>query len=64
VSDFGFGLPTRRCRQWPRAELGPDAEQRAVHSLREDLASGRWDERNIDLVALDAAELDLRLLVT
>src|SRR5260370_20090318 len=65
---------------WPRAEahleenvrrgisvwarVGPDAEQRAVHSLRNDLASGRWAERNRDLVALDAAELGLRLLVT
>jgi hypothetical protein len=46
------------------ARVGPDAEQRAVRSLREDLASGRWAERNRDLLALDAAELGLRLLVT
>jgi SAM-dependent methyltransferase len=46
------------------ARVGPDAEQRAVRSLRDDLASGRWAERNRDLVALDAAELGLRLLVT
>lgn len=46
---------------WPK--LGPDVEQRAVRSLREDLASGRWAERNLDLVDLDAAELGLRLLV-
>ncbi|MFE2586597.1 MerR family transcriptional regulator [Streptomyces sp. NPDC059378] len=46
---------------WTR--VGPQAERRAVHSLREDLASGRWAERNRDLVALDAAELGLRLLV-
>jgi len=46
------------------ARVGPDVEQRAVRSLREDLASGRWAERNRDLVALDAAELGLRLLVT
>lgn len=46
------------------ARVGPDAEQRAVRSLRADLASGRWAERNRDLVALDAAELGLRLLVT
>ena len=26
--------------------LGPDVEQRAVNSLRDDLASGRWAERN------------------
>jgi SAM-dependent methyltransferase len=46
------------------ARVGPEAERRAVSSLRDDLASGRWAERNRDLVALDAAELGLRLLVT
>jgi SAM-dependent methyltransferase len=46
------------------ARVGPEAEQRAVRSLRDDLASGRWSERHRDLVALDAAELGLRLLVT
>jgi SAM-dependent methyltransferase len=45
------------------ARVGPDAEQSAVHSLRNDLASGRWAERNRDLVDLDAAELGLRLLI-
>jgi hypothetical protein len=45
------------------ARVGPDAEQRAVRSLRDDLASGRWAERNRDLVALDAAELGLLLFV-
>ena len=45
------------------ARVGPDAEQRAVRSLRDDLASGWWAERNRDLVGLDAAELGLRLLV-
>jgi len=45
------------------ARVGPDAEQRAVHSLRDDLASGRWIERNRDLVDLDAAELGLRLII-
>ena len=45
------------------ARVGPDAEQSAVHSLRDDLASGRWAERNRDLVDLDAAELGLRLLI-
>jgi hypothetical protein len=34
-----------------------------VRSLRDDLASGRWAERNGDLVDLDAAELGLRLLI-
>ncbi|ADB33059.1 transcriptional regulator, MerR family [Kribbella flavida DSM 17836] len=46
---------------WTR--VGPAAEQRAVESLRDDLTSGRWAERNSELVALDAAELGLRLLV-
>ena len=45
------------------AKVGPDAEQRAVNSLRDDLASGRWTERNRDLVDLEAAELGLRLLI-
>jgi SAM-dependent methyltransferase len=43
--------------------VGPDAEQRAVRSLRRDIASGRWAERNDDIIDLDAAELGLRLLV-
>jgi SAM-dependent methyltransferase len=46
---------------WTR--VGPQAEQRAVDRLRDDLSSGRWAERNRELVALDAAELGLRLLV-
>jgi SAM-dependent methyltransferase len=45
------------------AGVGTDAEQRAVRSLADDLASGRWAERNRDLLGLDAAELGLRLLV-
>jgi hypothetical protein len=45
------------------ARVGPDAERRAVRSLRDDLASGRWAERNRDLVDLEAAELGLRLLI-
>ena len=45
------------------ARVGPDAEQRAVRSLRDDLASGRWAERNRHLVDLDAAELGERLLI-
>jgi SAM-dependent methyltransferase len=46
---------------WVR--VGPRAEQRALRGLRADLASGRWAERNRDLVDLDEAELGLRLLV-
>jgi SAM-dependent methyltransferase len=45
------------------ARLGPDIEMRAVRSLRDDLASGRWAERNRDLVDQDTAELGLRLLI-
>jgi SAM-dependent methyltransferase len=45
------------------ATLGPVVERRAVDSLRNDLASGRWAERNRDLVGLDAADLGLRLLI-
>jgi SAM-dependent methyltransferase len=45
------------------AKVGPDVERRAVESLRADLASGRWAERNHGLVDLDAAELGLRLLI-
>jgi hypothetical protein len=46
---------------WTR--VGPGAEQRAVRSLGDDLASGQWADRNRDLLTLDAAELGLRLLV-
>jgi SAM-dependent methyltransferase len=45
------------------ASVGPDIEERAVHSLGNDLASGRWVERNRDLLDLEAAELGLRLLI-
>jgi SAM-dependent methyltransferase len=45
------------------ARVGPAVEQRAVRRLRSDLASGRWAERNRDLLNLDAAELGLRLLI-
>lgn len=44
-------------------KVGPDAEQRAVRRLRDDLASGQWAERNRELLDLDAAELGLRLLI-
>jgi SAM-dependent methyltransferase len=45
------------------ASVGPEVEERAVRSLREDLASGRWAERNRELLDLEAAELGLRLLM-
>jgi SAM-dependent methyltransferase len=44
------------------AAVGPEAEERAVRELRHDLASGRWAERNHELLDLDAAELGARLL--
>ncbi|HEX4087735.1 MAG TPA: class I SAM-dependent methyltransferase [Trebonia sp.] len=47
---------------WSR--VGPRAEERAVRALGDDLASGRWAERHRDLLALDQAELGLRLLIT
>ena len=43
--------------------VGPDAEQRAVRGLRDDLASGRWVERNRELVDLDEVDLGARLLI-
>jgi SAM-dependent methyltransferase len=45
------------------SKLGPDVEERAVRRLRDDLASGRWAERNRELIDLDEADLGLRLLV-
>jgi hypothetical protein len=45
------------------ARVGPEAEQRAVSRLRDDLSSGRWAERNRDIVALEEVELGLRLIV-
>jgi hypothetical protein len=45
------------------SKLGSDVEQRAVRNLRDDLASGRWAQRNRDLLDLDAADLGLRLLI-
>ena len=46
------------------ARVGAEAEQRAVCNLRDDLVSGRWTQRNRDLIALDEIDLGLRLLVT
>jgi len=38
-------------------------EQRAVTTLADDLASGRWHERNRDLLDISDADLGARLLV-
>ncbi len=43
--------------------VGSDVEARTVHRLGDDLASGRWAERNHDLIGLDEAELGARLLI-
>jgi len=43
--------------------VGQAAEERAVQQLRADLASGRWADRNHDILDLEEAELGLRLLV-
>jgi hypothetical protein len=43
--------------------VGPDAERRVVKGLGEDLRSGRWAERNSEVLDLDAAELGARLLI-
>jgi SAM-dependent methyltransferase len=45
------------------ARVGSQAERRAVDSLSGDLASGRWTERNRDLLDLGEADLGLCLLV-
>ena len=45
------------------ARLGPVVEHRAVSNLSDDLVSGRWAERNGELVNLDSADLGLRLLI-
>jgi SAM-dependent methyltransferase len=43
--------------------LGADVEDRTVRRLGDDLATGRWAERNRALIDLDAADLGLRLLI-
>ena len=45
------------------ATLEPAVQRRALRNLQDDLASGRWAERNRDLVDLDMADLGLRLLI-
>jgi Methyltransferase domain len=43
--------------------VGPAVEQRVVRELRADLESGRWAERNQDLLGLDEIDLGGRLLI-
>jgi SAM-dependent methyltransferase len=45
------------------ARVGADAERRVVRDLRADLASGRWAERNRDVLRLDAMALNSCLLI-
>ncbi|MFF3350775.1 MerR family DNA-binding transcriptional regulator [Streptomyces sp. NPDC002779] len=45
-------------------KVGPEAEQRAVQNLSDDLDSGLWTERNRNLTNLQTADLGLRLLVS
>src|SRR5215475_11643014 len=51
----------RGCSIW--TAVGPAVEERVVKSLGDDIASGRWTERNRELLDLEAAELGLRLLI-
>ena len=46
------------------ARLGPDIERRAVTALSEDLANGRWERRNAELLELEEADLGARLLIS
>ena len=45
------------------SQVGADVEERAVHTLGEDLVSGRWGARNRELIHLDEVDLGLRLLI-
>lgn len=44
--------------------LGPAVEERATRQLADDLASGRWGERNHDLLGRESMDLGMRLLIT
>ena len=43
--------------------VGPAAEERVVRELRADLESGRWAERNQELLDLDEIDIGGRLLI-
>jgi SAM-dependent methyltransferase len=45
------------------ARIGTQAEQRMTRELADDLASGRWADRNRDITGLTEAEPGARLLV-
>lgn len=44
--------------------VGRAAEERAVRKLRGNLASGRWAERNREILGLHEADLGARLLIS
>jgi Methyltransferase domain len=44
-------------------QVGPAVEARVVRDLRADLESGRWAERNQELLDLDEMDLGARLLI-
>ncbi len=72
-ADGFFHAYWRRPEQYLRPEvrrgisiftvIGAQAEQRVVHALSLDLASGRWAARNRDITGLAEAELGARLLI-
>jgi SAM-dependent methyltransferase len=45
------------------ATLGPEIERRAVRTLQDDLTSGRWADRNGNLLDRQEADLGIRLLI-
>jgi SAM-dependent methyltransferase len=54
-------LVRRNTSVWAR--VGPAIEARAVTALDADLASGRWHERNAELLTRSAVDLGARILV-
>lgn len=55
--------PSARAAMSSLALMPPEPVERAVAALRDDLASGRWQERYADLLALDELDLGYRLVV-
>ncbi len=49
------------CSVW--AQVGEQAERRAVNALADDLASGAWADRNAELLAMESIDLGARLLI-
>ena len=54
--------PVRRATSvW--AQVGPQAERRAITALADDLGSGSWVKRNGEVLRLDETDLGARLLI-